>query len=225
MRKWIFSSLVAAVALFAVDALAQVSPTGPNTAEFPTNTFNRLVFTNVAGSTYVLNFMTGNIDIVVDSTASPNNNITYDSTYTFSSAVIQRNGSNFVLGSNISAQMLVTDTVGRIDPAAGLLSLTITMKVKFTGGIPGLPATCKTGSFSVTVDTTKTTTSPVYSGISYSTSDGSFQIVAQDFTIPQVTTTNCGLNWTGDLNNFLGASFVPGLWLNGDTTTVETGAQ
>jgi len=225
MRKLIFSALIAGVALVAVDAQAAISYQGSLTAEFPSNTFNRLVFTNVAGAAYALNFMSGHIDIVTDGTGSPNNNITYDGTYVFPSAVIRYNGSNYSLGADVSAQILVTNTVGRIDPASGLFSLTITMKIQFSGANPQLPSTCKTTAFSVTVATTKSTTSPSYSGISYSTSDGSFQIVAQDFSIPTVTSGNCGVNYTGNLNGFLGTTMSPGLWLNGDTTTVITGSQ
>jgi hypothetical protein len=223
MRKFLFSALVVAVGLFAVDALATVSPQGSNTFDWPSNTFNRLVFRNDSGNQYALNFMSGNFDVVLD--ASGNGAITYDSASTFSKVNVKKNGSDFQLnGFSVGGQMLVSNVTGTINPAGGGCSLTITMKIAFDGG-GGLPASCKTSSFSVTVGTTKSTSDPAYNGIAYETTGGTLQAVAQDFNTGTVTAGNCTNQANADaLNAFLGASYSPALFLNGKTTQLLTGS-
>jgi hypothetical protein len=137
----LLSALVAAVGLFAVDALASVT-TGSATFDWPSNTFNRLVFRNDSGNQYALNFMSANFDVVLD--ASGNGAITYDAFSDFTQAKIQKNGSDWLLnGAVVNGKIAVSNVTGSINPAGGGCSLTLTMKIGFTGG-GNLGSTCKT---------------------------------------------------------------------------------
>lgn len=90
----------------------------------------------------------------------------------------------------ISANWIVgaSGTSGTVDPATQVVSLTLRMRIKYTGGTLG--TSCQTGLFTVTVSTAKS--SSEFGTTGFSSLVGTFQGVAEDFVIPQVTSAVCG---------------------------------
>lgn len=104
------------------------------------------------------------------------------------------NGSSFTTAATslagISATWIVgvSGTSGTVDPATQVVSLTLRMRIKYTGGTVG--TSCQTAQFTVTASTAKTSTE--FGTLGFSSLVGTFQAVAEDFVIPQVTAAACG---------------------------------
>ena len=117
-----------------------------------------------------------------------------------SDASFTYNASSFIVGTTglpaLTATYIVgaSGTSGTVDPATQLVSLTLNMRIKFGGSTPApggsVGTSCQTAFFSVTVSTSKSSTQ--FSTLAMSPLVGTFQGVAEDFVIPQVTAGNCG---------------------------------
>ena len=108
-------------------------------------------------------------------------------------------GPTSVSGLNALVQVSSSGTSGIVDPGTGEVTLTLNLRIKFSGTI-GVPASCQTAYFSVTASTTKSSTQS--SSQSMSTSTGQFIAVAEDFSPPAVTTTACGATLAGNINSW-----------------------
>jgi hypothetical protein len=131
-----------------------------------------------------------------------------DGSFAYNASAFTNSGTT-ITGLSATYVVGASGTSGVIDPATGEVSLTLRMKLKFSGSATGGPvgSSCQTAFFTITTSTTKG--SSVYTGVSMSTSTGIFRAVAEDFTIPQVTSTNCVNTTNANLINStfsLGAS-------------------
>lgn len=108
----------------------------------------------------------------------------------------------------VSARLIVgaSGTSGHIDPSNQEVALTLRARVKFEG--PLVPTACQTGPFTVTVSTHKWST--VWGTMTMSPLVGTFEAVAEDFTIPQLTATACGAALANDINTTLGFGLPAG---------------
>lgn len=100
---------------------------------------------------------------------------------------------------NHIVQINPTGTSGFLDPSTGEFTLTLNLRIKFLQGAgPSVPAGCQTSYFTVTASTRKSATWA--SPSDFEGSFGSFVVVAEDFTIPAVTTGACGATHAGNIN-------------------------
>ncbi len=116
--------------------------------------------------------------------------IATDATFTYNGSAFGVTGTSMT---GIDAQLLVgvAGTHGYIDPDTREVSVTLRMRIKFSGSVP---TNCQTPFFDVTLGTTKT--SSQWSALDLDPVTGSFRIVAEDFIVPEVTTTACGTSAT-----------------------------
>lgn len=110
--------------------------------------------------------------------------------WTYGGSSFSARVSNISIGGAISVQPIVvaSGTLGDIDPGNTLVSLTLRMRLKFTGG--SLGTSCQTALFTVVLSNQKNFLGGTGS---YNVGTGQFIAGAQDFTIPAMT-GNCNNN-------------------------------
>lgn len=128
----------------------------------------------------------------ITDTGTLEGDIASDSSFAYNASSFGSTGATAI--GTLNAQYIIgaSGTSGVVDPDTGEVTLTLNMRIKFTGQAAGLSVgtSCQTSFFSVTLSTTKS--SNVYTPQSFNVSDGSFSVVAEDFVVPAVTSTNCG---------------------------------
>ncbi len=141
-----------------------------------------------------------------------------DGSWTFGGASFTDVLTNVNAGGYVSARPIVvaSGTYGTVDPDVPIVTLTLRMRIKISGG--GVGTTCQTSLFTVTLSTTKSFLSQ--SG-SYSVSTGQFLAGAQDFTVPAIT-TGCN-SYESTLNNAFGFGRSAGVVaMKFDTASIAT---